>query len=291
MLPFALFEIDHQSKILPGKRVKLGAGTRVSVSNGGSILFGDDVWVKGDVELVTQKKIEIGSDTTIQDGVKIIGEVKIGKSCIIAPNVFISSGTHTFRFAPARLIRDQESLTGEDSRKVQIDEDVWLGVNVVIMPGVRVGRGVIVGANSVVTKDLSPYSIYAGVPAKKISQRFEFSEILCIEGSSVESIPFFYEGFQFSEKESTLEGRFVLIGKNFKIMVPNLAIKKASFLIFSPNEKAELNFQNINYILAQGDNYLDVELLKDEMQGVCGVLFITGRSSDLNIVIKRIVYA
>ena len=291
VLPFTLFEIDHLSKILPGKRVKLGAGARVRIGNGGIILLGDDVWIKGDVELVTQRRIDIGSDTTIQDRVKIIGEVKIGKSCIIAPNVFISSGTHTFKFAPTRLIRDQERFVVEESREVRIDEDVWLGVNVVIMPGVHIGRGVIVGANSVVTKNLSPYSIHAGAPAKQISQRFDFSKMFCVEGNSVKSIPFFYEGFQFNERESTLEGEFVLIDKKFKIMVPNLTVKKAMFYIFSPNEKAVLSFQNIDYVLRQGDSYLEVELLKDQMQRLCDVFFIAGYSSDLRVGIKRIVYA
>lgn len=65
------------------------------------------------------------------------------------------------------------SLQGHKTSPVEIQEDVWIGRGSVIMPGVNIGRGAIVGANSVVTKNVSAYSIVGGAPARLIGQRPE----------------------------------------------------------------------------------------------------------------------
>jgi acetyltransferase-like isoleucine patch superfamily enzyme len=120
----------------------------------------------------------IGAGTTIQRRSTINGNVTIGIECLLAPNVFISSGTHPFRLVPQMPIREQERLVASGAlqfegadKPVVIEDDCWLGANVVINPGVTVGRGCIVGANSVVTKNVAPYTVVAGVPAKKIGER------------------------------------------------------------------------------------------------------------------------
>ncbi|MBK2043938.1 hypothetical protein IB642_02760 [Allofrancisella guangzhouensis] len=108
----------------------------------------------------------------------INGDVCIGNGCIIAPNVFISSGTHPFREYPGNTIRDQEKLIIKQkgsldclSKKIIIGDDCWLGINVVVCPGVKIGKGCIIGANSVVTKDVPDNTVMAGIPAKKIGVR------------------------------------------------------------------------------------------------------------------------
>ena len=63
-------------------------------------------------------------------------------------------------------------FSGYHPGPVVIEDDVWVGVNAVIMPGVTIGRGAIVGANAVVTKSVEPYAIVGGVPAKRIRYRF-----------------------------------------------------------------------------------------------------------------------
>lgn len=61
----------------------------------------------------------------------------------------------------------------DKTKKIRIGNDVWLGNGVKILAGVTVGNGAVVGAGAVVTKDVAPYTIVAGVPAKKIGQRFD----------------------------------------------------------------------------------------------------------------------
>jgi acetyltransferase-like isoleucine patch superfamily enzyme len=91
--------------------------------------------------------------------------VSIGAHTLLAPGVFITDHTHNMR-RHARL-----DAQGTRSAPVTIGEDVWLGTKSVIMAGVTIGDGAVVGAGAVVTKDVAPYSIVAGVPAREIGRR------------------------------------------------------------------------------------------------------------------------
>src|SRR5206468_5387442 len=112
--------------------------------------------------------VEIGARTTVQRGCTIIGSTRIGAECLFAPGVFVSSETHAFREIPHLPIREQERRLAREGvalgRPVWIQDDCWIGIHAVIAPGVTVGKGSIVGANSVVTQDVPPYTIVAGLP-------------------------------------------------------------------------------------------------------------------------------
>ena len=82
---------------------------------------------------------------------------------MIAPQCVITDGTHNFDSRDT-LIRKQ----GNSYSYVIIKDDVWIGANVKILPGVIIGEGSVIAAGAVVTKDVEPYSLYGGVPAKKI---------------------------------------------------------------------------------------------------------------------------
>jgi hypothetical protein len=81
------------------------------------------------------------------------------------------------------------------SRPIRILGDCWFGINVVIAPGVTVGRGCVVGANSVVTADLAPYQVAGGNPARVIRQRLEFAPKPRIDAANEYDAPYFYDGF------------------------------------------------------------------------------------------------
>lgn len=73
---------------------------------------------------------------------------------------------------------------------VWVQDDCWLGANTVICPGVTIGKGSIVGANAVVTKDVPPYSVVAGVPARVVGTRLDWCPPLCIDPSREEDHPY-----------------------------------------------------------------------------------------------------
>lgn len=113
------------------------------------------------------KEIKIGKYVRINENVFLQGCISIGNHVMIAPNVAIHSSTHFYKSTDKPMVT--YGLT--ERKKVILEDDVWIGRNVVILPGIKIGAGVIVGANSVVTKDIEPYSIVGGVPAKFIRKR------------------------------------------------------------------------------------------------------------------------
>ena len=137
---------------------------------------------------------EIGPNSTIEE--TILGDysytagdnqiiyAEIGKFCSIASHVRINPVNHpmwrvtqhhmTYRKAQYRLSTtdDDEFFDWRRDHKVMIGHDVWIGHGVIIMPGVSIGTGAVIGAGAVVTKDVDPYTIAVGVPAKPIKQRF-----------------------------------------------------------------------------------------------------------------------
>jgi len=112
-----------------------------------------------------------------------ISYCQIGRYCSIASDVKIGLGIHPIYFVSTspifysnkNVFRKKWTLENQEVteyRQVIIGHDVWVGANAIIMGGVRIGNGAIIGAGAVVTKDVPPYSIVAGVPAKIIKYRF-----------------------------------------------------------------------------------------------------------------------
>lgn len=117
-----------------------------------------------------------------------INNTKIGNFCSIGPDCRIGIGKHPAKIFvsthPAFFsILKQAQVTFvdknyfEEAEEIIIANDVWVGANVVILDGVNISDGVIVAAGSIVTKDIPPYAIVAGVPAKVIKYRFDKEEI------------------------------------------------------------------------------------------------------------------
>lgn len=111
----------------------------------------------------------IGDNVTLNYNVHIgcINRISIGDNVLIGSNVFITDHSHGNVSAEESNISPKfRNLYSKGS--VSIEDDVWIGENVSILPNVVIGKGSIVGANSVVTKSFSPYSVIGGVPAKLI---------------------------------------------------------------------------------------------------------------------------
>jgi galactoside O-acetyltransferase len=125
-------------------------------------------WIHRRVTFVESNKLSLGKMFYINSGsyIHAMGGVEIGDYVMIGPNVTISTGWHPIagRF-PEMFARPTESIP------IVIEDDVWIGAGAVVMPGVRIRKGSVIGANSVVMHDTEPYSVVAGSPARKIQSR------------------------------------------------------------------------------------------------------------------------
>lgn len=123
------------------------------------------------------KDVKAGAYSYIGPRCIIYPKVSIGNFTMIANDVCIIGADHYFRHPGIPMV-----FAGrEELHETIIGDDVWIGARAIIMVGIKIGNGAIVAAGSVVTKDIEPYAIYGGVPAKKIKDRFTCEEIIVHE--------------------------------------------------------------------------------------------------------------
>lgn len=138
----------------------------------------NNVIIAFDVNIMT--KCKIGKYSYISNNSFIGPNTNIGRYCSIAPNVCIAPGqhptnflsTHLFQYSYYKEFEGKEKIDFCGHKPTKIGHDVWIGRNVVIMDGVNIGNGAVIGANAVVTKDIPPFAVAGGVPAKIIKYRF-----------------------------------------------------------------------------------------------------------------------
>jgi acetyltransferase-like isoleucine patch superfamily enzyme len=122
--------------------------------------------------------IYIGNDVFIGSGACFSSKkgITIGNKVMFGPNVTIRGGNHNTSVS-GRFMFDVQEKRPEDDQPVAIKEDVWIGAGSIILKGVTIGRGAIVAAGAVVSRDVDPYSIVGGVPARLIRYRWSPKEI------------------------------------------------------------------------------------------------------------------
>lgn len=146
---FFAYDSAERSAMTLGKDVRLSPaisirnGHRIEIGDGAHIGQGDHLW---------------GGDTH--------GRISIGHHALLAPNVFITASDYDFDAGDGPVM-DQPKREAD----VSIGSNTWLGANVVVVAGVRVGDGAIVAAGSVVTRDVPAGAVVAGVPARVVRQR------------------------------------------------------------------------------------------------------------------------
>lgn len=102
--------------------------------------------------------------------------IHIGNNVMFGPNVMIATGNHRYDVL-GRYMIDVKDKRKEDDEDVIIEDDVWIGMNVIILKGVHIGEGSVIGAGAIVTKDIPPYSIVTNANGIKIRERFTKEEI------------------------------------------------------------------------------------------------------------------
>lgn len=126
-------------------------------------------------KFVRPEEISFGRNVFISSNFYISARnLSIGNDVMIGPNLVIECDNHIYNEVGKTMfeIRNKRNVM-----PVTIENDVWIGANVTILPGVTIGSGVIVGAGSIVTKSLPPYSICVGNPCKPIKKRFSEEDL------------------------------------------------------------------------------------------------------------------
>jgi acetyltransferase-like isoleucine patch superfamily enzyme len=165
----------HQ--IMASRCARIGGGVRWDgdvplVYGTGSITLGEHVtignrqtWVVG-LKGHPDARLSIGDYTTInyQTLISVASEVRIGAHCALGGELKIfDNNSHPLEWADRRLGR---ALNASEVSPVIIEDDVWIGTHCIILKGVRVGRGAVIAAGSVVTRDVPPFTLAGGVPAR-----------------------------------------------------------------------------------------------------------------------------
>lgn len=129
------------------------------------------------------KNISVGSNVFIgSDSIFLSSEAEIiiGSNVMFGPHVMIISGDHRLDVLGKFMIDVTEKLP-ENDQDVIIEDDVWIGAGTIILKGVKIGRGSVIGAGSIVTKTIPPYSIFIGNTTKRLKSRFTKEEIILHE--------------------------------------------------------------------------------------------------------------
>lgn len=141
-------EIQLTKNLIIGKKTKISSFVKIKVARG---------------------FLKIGKNCTINSFCFIDadkGNVEIGNNVLIGPHVGIHGSNYSYA-SRGELIVNQ----GIVSKGIKIEDDVWIGSHSTLLDGVTIGKGAVIGAGAVVTKDIPPYSIAVGVPAKVIKKR------------------------------------------------------------------------------------------------------------------------
>lgn len=170
---FGLGCIDFGSKVRGnvklGRGVYIASGSEAVARRNEEIIIGDNSFIlKGSLLYPYGGKIVIGKNVGVNPYCIIYGPggTIIGDNVMIATSCVIISSNHNFDRVDIPM-----TSQGVTSKGIRIGNDVWLGARVVVLDGVEIGEGSIIGAGSVVSKSIPPYSIAVGVPAKVIKQR------------------------------------------------------------------------------------------------------------------------
>ena len=152
-----------------GKNIRIDRG--VTILGFQNITLGDNVSFMKNSYIYAHDDgvLKIGDNFTLNSNSQLgasFGKIVIGNNCAIAPNCVLRASNHNFS-NPNIPFREQGHTYGE----IILEDDVWVSSNCVITANTKIGKSSIIGAGSVVTKDVEPYSIMGGVPAKLIRKR------------------------------------------------------------------------------------------------------------------------
>jgi len=168
-------KIIFKSRISVGKTLQIGDFVEINALSKNGVRIGNNVSILKNTTIECTGVIRnmgegllIGNNVGIAQNcfIQVRGQVTIGDNVIFGPGVSVFSENHVFDDPDLPV-----SVQGETRKGVKINEGVWIGANATILDGVTIGKNSIVAAGSVVNKDVLPYSIVGGIPAKVLKER------------------------------------------------------------------------------------------------------------------------
>jgi galactoside O-acetyltransferase len=152
-----------KGKFIIGKHVKILGFENIEIGN--NVYFADFTYIYANDNGFISIGNNFGMNTNSQLGASF-GKITIGNDCAIATNCVLRAANHTFSDVNTSF-REQGHTYGE----IILEDDIWISANCVITANTTIGKSSIIGAGSVVTKDVEPYSVMGGVPAQLIRKR------------------------------------------------------------------------------------------------------------------------
>lgn len=152
--------LAQRARIVNLSRLELGQGV---------VVQSDCLLHCGGLDWSDQRgQIRLGNHCYLGHGVTLYGAggLEIGRDVLIGPGAILTSQGHEFRDV-SRPIREQAHVLAP----IVIGDDVWIGAGALILPGVHVGAGAVIAAGAVVSRDVAPHAVVAGVPARVLRQR------------------------------------------------------------------------------------------------------------------------
>jgi len=166
LILYSIF-LKNFPQLLPNHPNSIGCRLRIKVLKHFLKQAGHPINIQPGVTIAGLHNVSIGNFSGIGRGSSIyaVDTVEIGNDVMIGEEIIIYTSNHGIRLS--QIMRCQ----GMEKAPVKIGNDVWIGARVIVLPGVTIGDGSVVAAGAVVTKDVNPYSIVGGVPARKIKDR------------------------------------------------------------------------------------------------------------------------
>jgi acetyltransferase-like isoleucine patch superfamily enzyme len=162
--------VDAKARLVIGDNVELRRDVEIRVHGNAEIIIGNNVRIDRGVRILAanNSRIQIGEGTRIGLYTVFNGgdSISVGKKVLISGFVYLQTSMHGFA-RKDEFVQDQGYL----HKPVVLEDDVWLGTHVVILPGCLLGKGAVVGSNAVVTKNVSEFSVVGGIPAIEIKTR------------------------------------------------------------------------------------------------------------------------
>ena len=153
--------VDRKCIIHKGAVIRIWKGGKINIASGTEVLHGALILTYGG-------DITIGSNCSINPYSILYGHggLTIGNNVLIAGGSMLVPNNHVYEHRDRPIV-----LQGSTSKGIRVEDDVWIGHGCSILDGVTIGKGSVVAAGSVVNKDVPPYSIVGGVPAKVLKKR------------------------------------------------------------------------------------------------------------------------